>query len=97
MYTKQEIIISSYRNGKSQRSIAHDLQISRKTVKKYINEYETALACSDCKETAAALVLSAKPVYNMNVARQKLKLTNDVQEVIDDLLCKNKEKLDQGL
>lgn len=97
MYTKQEIIISSYRDGKSQRSIAHDLQISRKTVKKYINEYETALACSDCKETAAALVLSAKPVYNMTVARQKLKLTNDVQEVIDDLLCKNKEKLDQGL
>lgn len=36
MYTKQEIIISSYRDGKSQRAIARDLQINRKTVKKYI-------------------------------------------------------------
>ena len=32
MYTKQEIIISSFRDGKSQRKIAKDLKISRKTV-----------------------------------------------------------------
>ena len=40
MYTKQEIIIDSFRQGKSQRTIARDLQINRKTVKKYILEHE---------------------------------------------------------
>ena len=38
MYTKQEIIIRSYREGKSQRCISRKLSISRKTVKKYIME-----------------------------------------------------------
>lgn len=97
MYTKQEIIISSYRDGKSQRAIARDLQINRKTVKKYIQEHETVLQSAGTKETAGALNLSVKPVYNMTVPRDKLKLTNEVQEIIDDLLSKNKEKLEQGL
>lgn len=97
MYTKQEIIISSYRDGKSQRTIARELQISRKTVNKYIQEYEATLESSDCKETAGALFLSGNPVYKMTVPRGKLKLTNDVQEFIDKLLSKNKEKLEQRL
>lgn len=29
MYTKQEVIINSFRDGKSQRQIARDMQISR--------------------------------------------------------------------
>jgi transposase len=97
MYTKQEIIISSYRDGKSLRTIARELQISRKTVNKYIQEYEATLESSDCKETAGALFLSGNPVYKMTVPRGKLKLTNDVQEFIGKLLSKNKEKLEQGL
>jgi len=40
MYTKQEIIIKNYREGHSQRRISSELQISRKTVRKYILEYE---------------------------------------------------------
>ena len=40
MYTKQEIILQSYRLGKSQRQISRDLNINRKTVKRYIEEYE---------------------------------------------------------
>ena len=97
MYTKQEIIISSYRDGKSQRTIARDLQISRKTVKKYIQEHEILLQSSDSKENAGALNLSIKPVYTQTAPRDKLKLTSEVQEFIDDLLAKNKEKLEQGL
>ena len=34
MYTKQEIIIRSHREGKSQRKISHELQINRKTISK---------------------------------------------------------------
>ena len=52
MYTKQEIIIDSFRQGKSQRTIARDLQINRKTVKKYILEHE-ALLQSVCSKEAA--------------------------------------------
>ncbi|MDD3323106.1 MAG: helix-turn-helix domain-containing protein [Paludibacter sp.] len=40
MYTKQEIILQSYRLGKGQRQISRDLNINRKTVKRYIEEYE---------------------------------------------------------
>ncbi len=34
MYTKQEIVIRSHREGKSQRCISRELGISRKTVRK---------------------------------------------------------------
>ncbi|WP_394698297.1 helix-turn-helix domain-containing protein [Labilibaculum manganireducens] len=40
MYTKQEIIIRSYRSAQSQRQISKELSISRRTVKKYIEGYE---------------------------------------------------------
>jgi len=40
MYTKQEIIIRCYRQGQSQRQIAKELHVSRRTVKKYIAAVE---------------------------------------------------------
>ena len=96
MYTKQEIIIDSFRQGKSQRTIARDLQINRKTVKKYILEHEALLQSVCSKEAAQSIALSDKPAYNMTVPRQKVKLTTDVQEIIDELLFKNKVKLEDG-
>ena len=65
MYTKQEIILSSFREGKSQRAIAGDLQISRKTVKKYIQEHESLLQSLENNEAAQVTNLSLKPFYNM--------------------------------
>ena len=97
MYTKQEIIIDSFRQGKSQRTIARDLQINRKTVKKYILEHEALLQSVCSKEAAQSIALSDKPAYNMTVPRQKVKLTTDVQEIIDELILKNKVKLEDGL
>lgn len=97
MYTKQEIIIDSFRQGKSQRTIARDLQINRKTVKKYILEHEALLQSVCSKEAAQSIALSDKPAYNMTVPRQKVKLTTDVQEIIDELIFKNKVKLQEGL
>ena len=43
MYTKQEIIIRCYRQGQSQRQIAKELHVSRRTVKKYIEAYEESI------------------------------------------------------
>jgi len=96
MYTKQEIIIRSYREGKSQRCISGELQISRKTVRKYIQEYEAKLSDSDSVATAHSEYLSTTPVYKTG-HRSKLKLTTEVQEAIDRLLELNADKKRQGL
>lgn len=96
MYTKQEIIIKCYRQGKSQRQIAKELHVSRETVKKYIADYERALSASEDKETAHAEYLSKSPQYTSGL-RPKVKLTSEVQEAIDGLLALNKLKLQQGL
>jgi transposase/transposase-like protein len=95
MYTKQEIIIQSYREGKSQRAISQDLQISRKTVKKYIELYENRLQDgSNCKEVQSDY-LSKPPVYNSGT-RSKLKLTREVQQAIDELLEENHQNKQKG-
>lgn len=97
MYTKQEIIIGSFRDGKSQRQIARDLQISRKTISKYLREHEEAPQSGICVETAQSGNLSSKPVYKMATPRQKLRLTREVEAVIDELLEDNERKRRQGM
>ena len=37
---KQELILKHYREGESQRDISRQTGISRKTIRKYINQYE---------------------------------------------------------
>lgn len=96
MYTKQEIIIKSYREGKSQRCISQELQISRKTVKKYIDEYEHTLASGVPANIAQPSYLSSPPVYKTGY-RPKMKLTREVQGAIDRLLETNTQKKRQGL
>lgn len=96
MYTKQEIVIRSYREGQSQRSISRALQISRKTVKKYIEEYETHLQKNESNAASLSDYLSQLPVYKSN-NRAKLKLTQEIQESIDQLLAENEQKKQQGL
>lgn len=96
MYTKQEIIIKSYREGQSQRSISRELHVSRKTVKKYILEYESHLRNKQNGAAKLSEYLSRPPVYQAQ-NRSKLKLTREVQESIDKLLEENVEKKRQGL
>jgi len=96
MYTKQEIIIRSYREGQSQRSISSELQISRKTVKKYIEEYEKVIQGGSCSRECQSVYLSTEPVYKMGF-RTKLKLTQEVAGAIDSLLETNRQKKQQGL
>ncbi len=96
MYTKQEIIIGCYRQGKSQRKIAQELGISRLTVSKYLKAYDDALEGSQCHESAHATYLSRAPDYTLGV-RLKVKLTQPVQDVINGLLELNALKLQQGL
>jgi len=96
MYTKQEIIIRSHREGKSQRQISRELQISRKTIRKYIEDYEHLQAGSLQPGAALSTFLSSPPGYCVG-SRSKVRLTMEVQNSIDVFLEENGKKIQQGM
>ena len=96
MYTKQEIIIRSHREGKSHRQISRELQINRKTIKKYIEDYEKLQAGSLHPETALSTFLWSPPLYRIG-KRSKVRLTQEVQSFIDSQLEANGKKVQQGM
>ncbi|MEE9372391.1 MAG: helix-turn-helix domain-containing protein [Saprospiraceae bacterium] len=87
MLQKQQIIISYYRQGYSQRRIAKTLGMNRKTVKKYLKEYEGEKAQSSLDH----LGLIHTPQYDGS-RRMRRSLTEDLQTIIDSYLAKNVEK-----
>ena len=96
MYTKQEIILRSHRDGFSQRQITIDLGISRKTVSKYISQYNLLLASGKTVSQALSVCLSEPPAYNSNT-RGKIRLTQEVETAINLLLGQNQKKRMSGL
>ena len=96
MYTKQEIIIRSHREGKSHRQISRELQTNRKTIKKYIDDYEHLQAGSAQPEIALSTYLSSLPIYRIGT-RSKVRLTLEVQSFIDAQLEANGKKVEQGM
>ena len=96
MYTKQEIIIRYVREGKSQRQICRELQISRKTIKKYIDSYYTKQKQGEEGEENLHEYLSEVPKYTCP-KRPKHALTTEAQEQIDQLLADNARKRTSGL
>lgn len=96
MYTKQEIILLSHRDGFSQRQITRDLGISRKTVSKYISQYNLLLSSGKTASDTLSVCLSKAPSYNSNT-RGKIRLTQGVQTTIDLLLEQNQNKRMSGL
>ena len=96
MYTKQEIILRSHRDGSSQRQITKELGISRKTVSKYISQYNLLLASGKTPSQSLSVCLSEAPAYNSNT-RGKIRLTQEVQTAIDLLLEQNQKKRMSGL
>jgi transposase len=99
MVTKQEIILRSYRNGDSERKISRDLQISRDTVRRYLNEYREArdaVTSSDKPDEELIEELLSRPQYNSH-NRDKRKLSVEITREIDRLLRLNEEKKSKGL
>lgn len=96
MYTKQEIILSSYREGKSQRAISRDLGISRKTVCKYLKEYDTSKSESPSKELPYTDCVSSTPKYK-TPSRENSRLSAAIKEQIDTFLTDNAKKRSTGL
>jgi transposase len=88
---KQKIIISHYREGKSQRQISKELGINRRTIRKYIKDYEIKKAklsnsksnCSNKEELIADLV-------------EKVKLTDEIISRVKFYLRENEVKRAEG-
>ncbi len=91
MLEKQQIIISHFRQGISQRQIAKDLHISRKTVKKYILEHN-----NETNQGSGEFGIIQAPKYDTS-SRSKVKLTDIVIEFIERCLENNDQKRSKGL
>src|SRR5690606_7719236 len=99
MSTKQQIILRYFREGQSQRQIARELHIGRRTVKKYITAYSQAQVSagpSDKLDTPLIEELVAPPSYNSS-NRGKRRLTEELAAKIDDFLKENDSKRQAGL
>lgn len=95
MVEKNSILISYYRDGDSISSISRDLKISRKTIRKYINEHEDLLRSKDLTKHLEKGLL-VKPSYD-TTSRTKIKLTTEIEDDIKSCLDLNRQKRTQGL
>jgi len=96
---KQKIILKYYHDGKSQRAIQRETGVCRKTIRKYINEYENNRAkilggeALSKEELTQSIV--EKPSYDSS-NRKKTKLTPELMERIEHHLNENKHKRETG-
>lgn len=95
MVDKNEILIRFYRRGESKSKISRCLGISRKTIRKYINEHEKIRSSTQLGKHIEK-GLTCVPKYK-TANRQKIKLTREIQSQIDIYLKQNLEKRHQGL
>ena len=98
MDTKQEILRRYFRECDSERKIARDLQLNRKTVKKYLGEYLEAKEKSEEEGTKDTLqdYSTSPPGYDCT-GRTKRKLTLEISELIRAQLEENEIKRQSGL
>lgn len=99
---KQEIILLSFRAGKSQRAIERETGINRKTISKYIKDYEAKkqqLLAADCdgKDDILELIdnIVEPPIYN-GKNRTKTKVTKKLLTAIEFHLTENEKKASIG-
>ena len=95
---KQKIIISSFLEGKSQWQIHRETGFARKTIRKYINEYEenkTKLLEGDGDKLLLTNQIVDPPKYDSS-SRVKIKLTKEIMDKIDSYLEENRVKRQIG-
>jgi transposase len=99
---KQEIIIAAFMDGKSQRQIAREIGVDRKTVRRYVNKYNEARnnlmttvgnKSIDNKELIDDIVQA--PKYDSS-NRKKNKLTDEIIIRIEYYLKENERKRSIG-
>lgn len=95
---KQEIIISHFLEGKSQWDIHRQTGFDRKTIRKYINQYEEKRkAILDSNEDRLVLIedIVTPPKYDTS-SRTRVKLTDEITDKIDFYLKENELKKSTG-
>ena len=97
MAEKQEIIIRYYREGKSARSISRELGLSRKTVSKYICQYESALTQRQQNGQQVLDACLITPPRYQTENRSKRCLSEALQKRLDEYWQQNQHKKQQGL
>lgn len=95
MVDKNQILINYYRDGESKSSISRRLKISRKTVRRYIEEHELLYGKTLAKELLEKGI-SSKPSYNIS-NRSRIKLSVEIEERIKEFLLSNEKKNNSGL
>lgn len=98
---KQHIIISAHLNGKSQRCIARETGFDRKTISKYLKEYEVTKqeilnfngGIEDIRELQSNI--SERPKYKCS-NRKKKKLTDEIINKIKGYIEENQQKRNAG-
>ena len=98
MDTKQEILRRYFRENDSERKISRDLQINRKTVKHYLEEYLKAKEESQEKGRVEILqdYSCSHPHYDSS-GRGKRKLTMEIETLIRGQMEENERKKREGL
>lgn len=97
MGTKQQIIFGYFTECKSQRKLARELGVHRKTVRKYIAEHEaTRWSKGTDRQPIPGDGIIEPPRYRCG-PRQRRALTEEVRQRIDHFLALNEERRRQGL
>ncbi|GAE95040.1 mobile element protein [Gracilibacillus boraciitolerans JCM 21714] len=98
---KQEVLLMHIREGRSQREIAQSTSVDRKTVRKYIKEYETKrceLEKLNSNMDSGELIQSIVEAPRYQVGKRvKRKLTKEMEQRIQEQIVENKEKVKKGL
>jgi transposase-like protein len=97
---KQKIIIAYYRKNKSQRRIAREVGLNRRTVARYIKDYDqkrTQLLATadDTQQEELTADIIQTPSYDTS-SRKKVKLTREIMEKIQFYLQQNQQKKKEG-
>ena len=95
MEEKTSIILSYRRDGMSIREIARRNGMSRKTVRKYLREYEHAVGADPDPEAMDAY-LTTVPHYDSS-RRVRRVVTDSVRALIDECLTRNRHNASLGL
>jgi len=97
---KQKIIIAYHNKQKSQRAIARELGLNRRTVARYIKDYERKRTQlmedkdNPAKEEFTTDIIQA-PIYDTS-SRKKVKLTEEIMDRIQFYLQENELKKKEG-
>ncbi|MEA1970557.1 MAG: IS21 family transposase, partial [Thermodesulfobacteriota bacterium] len=97
---KQKIIISHFQKGKSQRQIARQMGLNRRTIAKYVKDYERKkdkLTNSKGNSNQEELIadIAENPGYDTS-NRKKVKLTEEIIDRIKYYLKENESKRAEG-